>query len=118
MFPELPLYGVLRSLELDLARVGEIQARSERPLGTLLAQCKCSLLDGRGVSHQLKQSTAELLIATLSDYLRPLTLGGKAHIAYHLREIPSALREAHDPGASVRRIGGALQVAPLLKIAQ
>jgi hypothetical protein len=70
------------------------------------------------VGHQLRQSAAQLVEATLSDYLRPIALGGEAHIAYHLREIPSALGEPYDPGAAVRRIGGALQIAPLLKIAQ
>src|SRR5215208_333588 len=112
----LPIGFVVSSIVLTTSISPSHKMSPEHALGALLAQC--SLLDGRGVSHQLRQSAAELVEATLSDYLRPLALGGEAHIAYHLREIPSALGEAYDPGASVRGIGGALQIAPLLKIAQ
>src|SRR5215203_3173498 len=71
--------------------------RCPGPLVALPAQY--GLPSGRGVGH-------------------PLPLGGEAHVPYHLREIPSTLREAHDPGASVRRIRDALEVPSLLEIAQ
>src|SRR5215204_1335230 len=90
--------------------------RCPGPLVALPAQY--SLPGGRGVGHQLAQRVAELGEAYLSERPCPLLLGGEAHVPHHLREIPSTLREAHDPGASVRRIRDALEVTLLIEIAQ
>src|SRR5215207_4164186 len=117
LFTRVPRRRILRSSPVLL-----FVSLVEQSLCCLGLQALClssvARLGGQGVCHQLRQSAAEFVEATLSNYPCPLTLGGEAHVAYHLSEIPSALREAYDPSASVRRIGGALKVAPLLKIAQ